>query len=89
MQDEKLDIENEKEPDVNKKKNRHVYFCIAYSRYFSISIHRVINRLKKTFNLSWLRVRMSYHRFNNLAELLNGDLAAKTGRGIFPQKLNG
>ena len=89
MQDEKIDNEYEKEPDVNKKKNRNVYFCVAYSRYFSTSIYRVINGLKKNFNISWLRVRMSYHRFNNLAELLNGDLAAKTGRGIFPQKLNG
>ena len=35
------------------------------------------------FNLSWLRVRMYYHRFNNLAELINVDLAAKIGRGIF------
>ena len=25
---------------------------------------------------------MSYHRFNNLANLLNGDIAAKIGRGI-------
>ena len=33
MQDEKLEIENEKEPDVNKKKNRNVYFCVAYSRF--------------------------------------------------------
>ena len=70
-----------------KKKNRNVYFCVAYSRYFSTSIHRVINRLKNTFNLSWLRVRMSYHRFNNLSELLNGDLAAKIGRGIFSKDL--
>ena len=44
-QDEKVDIE--KEPDVNKKKNINVYFCVAYSRYFSMYIHRVINRLKK------------------------------------------
>ena len=47
----------------------------------------VINRLKKSFNLSWLRVRMFYHIFNNLAELLNGDLAAKTRRGIFSKDL--
>ena len=87
MQDEKLEIENEKEPDVKKKKNRNVYFCVAYSRYFSKSIHRVINGLKNIFNLSWLRVRMSYHRFNNLAELLNGDLAAKIGQGIFSKDL--
>ena len=45
---------------------------------------------------------MSYNRYNNLAELLNGDLATKIGRGIFsndlmdiecncslPSKLNG
>ena len=34
-QDEKVDIE--KEPDVSEKKNINVYFCVAYSRYFSIS----------------------------------------------------
>ena len=76
-----------KEPDVNKKKNRTVYFCVAYSRYFSTYIHRVINRLKKNLNLLWLRVRMSYHRFNNLSELLNRDLAVKIGRGIFSKDL--
>ena len=42
---------------------------------FLMSIHRVINK-QKQFNLSWMRVRMSYHRFNNLDELLKGDLAA-------------
>ena len=30
---------------------------------------------------------MSYHIFNKLVELLNGDLAAKIGRGIFPKNL--
>ena len=80
-QDKKVDIE--KEQDVSVKKNRNVYFCVVYSRYFSTSIHKVIDRLKKSFNLTWLRVRMSYHRFNNLAELLDRDLAAKIGRGVF------
>ena len=84
-QDEKM--EKNKEQDVSVKKNRNVYFCVAYSRSFSTAIHRVINRLKKSFNLTWLRVRMSYHRFNNLAELLNRDLAAKIGRGIFSKDL--
>ena len=69
------------------KKNRNVYFCVAYSRYFSTAIHRVIDRIKRSFNLTWLRVRMSYHSYNNLAELLNGDLAAKIGRGIFSKDL--
>ena len=84
-QDEK--VEKNKERDVSVKKNINVYFCVAYSRYFSTAIHRVIDRLKKSFNLTWLRVRMSYHRYNNLAELLNGDLAAKIGRGIFSKDL--
>ena len=64
-QDEK--VEAEKERDVSVKKNKNVYFCVAYSRYFYTSIHRVIDRLKKSFNLPCLRVRISYHRFNNLA----------------------
>ena len=84
-QDEKL--EKNKERDVKVKKNRNVYFSVAYSWYFSTEIHRVIDRLKKSFNLTWLRVRMSYHRYNNLAELLNGYLAAKIGRGIFSRDL--
>ena len=37
--------------------------------------------------LSWIRVRISYHIFNNLAKLLNGDLAAKIGQGIFSKDL--
>ena len=84
-QDEKL--EKNKERDVSVKKNRRVYFCVAYSRYFYTAIHRVIDRLKKSFNLTWQRVQMSYHIFNNLAELLNGDLAVEIGRGIFSKDL--
>ena len=84
-QDEKVEIE--KEQGVSEKKNRNVYFCVAYSRYFSTSIHKVIHRLEKSFDITWLRVQMSHHRFNNLAELLNGDLAANIGRGIFSKDL--
>ena len=31
--------------------------------------------------------KMSYHKFNNLEELLNGDLATKIGLGIFSKYL--
>ena len=41
------------------------------------------NILKKSPNLSWMIDRMSYHKFNNLSDLINGDLAAKIGWGIF------
>ena len=42
---------------------------------------------KKYFNLSWLRVKMSYDRFNTLSEFINGDHAAKIGRGILSKDL--
>ena len=45
-------MEKNKERDVSVKKNRNIYFCVAYSRYFSTAIHRVIDRLKKSFNLT-------------------------------------
>ena len=35
----------------------------------------------------YILIRMSYHRFNNLAELLNGYLATKIGQGIFSKDL--
>ena len=57
-------------------------FVLAYSRYFSTSIHGLIDRLKTLFNLSWMIVRMSYHWFNDLAEPLNVDLAETSGRGV-------
>ena len=46
-QDESID--SEKERDVSKKKNRNFYFCVVYSRYFSTSIYRMINRPKNSF----------------------------------------
>ena len=48
-------------------------------KFFFTFIHRVVDTLKKSFNISWMRVRMSYHIFNDLSKLLNGDLATKIG----------
>ena len=86
IQDEKLDIENEKEPDVNKKKQKCLllYFLITL---FSYIFPQGDQHAKKYFNLSWLRVRISYRIFDNLAELLNGDLATKIGQGILSKYL--
>ena len=38
-------------------------------------------------NLSWMRVQISYHWFNNLTELLNRDLAATVQQGILSKDL--
>ena len=73
-------------PNYQKKKNTNVYFCIAYSRYFSTSIHRVNSR-KKLFNLSCIRVQIYHHIFNNLSELHNGDPASKTRQGTLSHDL--
>ena len=43
------------------------------------SIRRVVNTQRKSLNISWMRVQMYYHRFNDLSKLLNRDLAAKIG----------
>ena len=45
-QDIKTYLDKENDLDVNKKRNKNVYFCVAYSRYFSTSIHKVIEKLK-------------------------------------------
>ena len=37
---------------------------------------------KEYFNVSCMRLRMSYHISNNLPELFNGYLATKIGQGI-------
>ena len=81
---ENMDIE--KEQDISKKKNRNVYFCVAYSLHFSTSIHRVIDRIKSHLT-SHVWEYECHTGFNNLAELLNVYLAAKIGQVIFSKYL--
>ena len=71
-------------PDVKKKKC--LLLCSLLTLFFYVYSHGD-QQAEKHFNLSWLRVRMSYHIFNNLAELLNRDLAAKIWQGIFSKDL--
>ena len=44
--DEKIDCDKKKDPTADRNKNRNINFCVAYSRYFSVSIHRVIHGIK-------------------------------------------
>ena len=73
-------------PATEKKENRNVYFCITYSRYFSMSIHMVISSLKNSSNLSCLWVQMYYYIFNNLYNLINGDFTRKSVKESSPFK---
>ena len=76
-QDEKVDIE--KEQSFSKKKQKRILLCCILTLLFYVNPQGGL-QAKKSFNLTWLRVRMSYHRFNKVAELLNGDLAARFSR---------
>ena len=78
-----------------KQKNLFLYFVLAL---ISMSIHSVVDRLQLFLNLSWIRVRMTYRRFNHLDKILHSNLAAKIGQGELtditynysnPSKVNG
>jgi hypothetical protein len=61
----------------DKQQNRPVYFCIGFSKLWKVPIHKVLKKLRNKFDLKWLRISMSYHRFLNMREMLAGDLATK------------
>ena len=80
-----MDCDRENDPANDKKKQK----CIFLSRVLTLFIYVFLQidwRTKK-IHVSWLRVRMLYHIFNNLAEFLNGDLATKVGQGILSHDL--
>lgn len=60
-----------------KRKNRNTYFCINYSKFFSKPIHAIIEKWRKRYRLTWLRVGISYSRFSNLAEKITANLKEK------------
>jgi hypothetical protein len=66
----------------DKQRNRSVYFCIGYSKLWKVLIHTIIKKLRNKFDLKWLRISMSYHRFLNMREMLQGDLSKKLIKGI-------
>jgi len=71
----------------NNERNRRrtTYFCIGYSNIWSKPVHSIIKSIKDKFNLQWLRVSMSYHRFTNVREIFQGDLSRKLTVGLTSQ----
>ena len=61
-----------------KIKLKYLFLCCIVTLFFYFYIQGY-QQAKKYF-ISWIRVQMSSHRYNNLAELNNEDLAAKMGR---------
>ena len=59
---------------------RNVHFVLGFSKFWSTlpePMYKTINKIIKTNNLPWLRIRMTYHRFKNLGEHLQADLSTK------------
>ena len=50
--------------------------------YDILNIIYYILYVNNAHDLKWLRVRMSYHRFPNLGEVLHGDMIGKLRKGI-------
>ena len=83
MRDVLKDIENSqrskntrKRPD---RRKRETLFCIGMSSVWrgKHSLPVKLKKLRNKHNLKWLRISMSYHRFPNLLETLQGDLCSK------------
>ena len=66
-----------------KDRKRMTFFKIGYCDFWKKLIHKIINETNRKFPcLSWLRVGMSYHRFCNIRELLQGDLNSKLYKNL-------
>ena len=61
-----------------------VFFCIGACPTWrgKNSIHMLVKRLKNKYNLKWIRISMSYHRFGNLNDIFSGDLSEKMMKNI-------
>ena len=65
--------ENEEKSKANKTKNKkkkrnllhQVYFCVGFTQTWTgkNAIHIAIKKIRKKYELKWLRTSMSYHKF--------------------------
>ena len=54
--------------------------------FWETPISVTIRELSKKHGLTWLRPKMSYHRFTNLGEMLNSDLSGKVMMNIYDEE---
>jgi hypothetical protein len=72
----------EEKQERDKQRNRSVYFCIGFSKLWKEPIHKLIKKLRNKFNLGWLWISMSYHRFPNLRDMFQSNFLAKIIDGV-------
>eukprot|EP00957_Ditylum_brightwellii_P081089 6167300-Ditylum_brightwellii.AAC.1 len=71
------------EEKAEKRDDRTIYFVMGHSRFWKkFNIVKIIQHLKKRFNLTYLRFSMAYRRFTNLHERFHGDLVSKLNADV-------
>ena len=75
-------ISNHERRKKTRAQARTTYFCMGKVAGWKTPPWVTIQRAQKDYNLSWLRMSMSYHRFPNFKEILNADLVSKLRRNI-------
>jgi len=87
LHNEEAKAAEQAEDNSNNERNRRrtACFCIGHSNIWSKPVHSIIKSTKDKFNLQWLRVSVSHHRFTNLREVFQGDLSRKLTVGLTSQ----
>jgi hypothetical protein len=76
------DKRKEEKLEREKHRNKSVYFFIGYSNVWKEPIHNILKKLRNKFDLKWLRISTSYHRFQKMREMLTGDLSKFLSEGV-------
>jgi len=74
---EEKDRKNEAAKVRKKSKDRTIWFCTAFSKFWDKPISRKISSLIKKYNLTWLRVTVSYLKYSNINQMFQSDLKRK------------
>ena len=53
------------------------YICVVFSKICREKIHSIVQKLRDYNGINWLRTPMSYHRFQNLGERIQGNFLNK------------
>ena len=70
------------EEKIKEKRSRQCHFCIGVSKAWKKPIHTILKKLRDKYELKWLRISMSYHKFSNLREIFQGNMGSKLMAGV-------
>ena len=70
--------------------SRQTFFCVRVNDVYRYKndIHVTLKKLNIKYNLKWLHTSMSYHKFSNTSEILEGDLTSNLIKDIGSKDFN-